>query len=50
MDEKRCSRCREWKHIKFYAKNKSHKDGLSNCCKQCQIVYEDKRKYKRRIK
>jgi len=32
---KTCLKCKESKHIDFYSKNKTKKDGLNNYCKTC---------------
>jgi len=53
MDEKRCSKCDLTKPVSGFSKNKAHKDGLSNQCKNCDAEYrktsdyrEARRKYR----
>jgi len=41
---KKCSRCKEFKVIEAFHKDKSRKDGLSSTCKGCDAEYS--RKYK----
>lgn len=36
MEKKRCSRCKEWKNLDCFGKNKSKKDGLQYQCKECK--------------
>jgi len=36
---KRCSKCKVWKPLSEFSKNKSRKDGLKYWCKQCQSKY-----------
>ena len=35
MDLKKCSHCKELKHVSCFYKNSSKKDGLSSDCKDC---------------
>jgi len=39
IDEKRCSRCKKWKKLEMFSKNKSHEDGLNTWCRLCQSEY-----------
>lgn len=38
MDEKRCNTCNQEKSTSDYHKNKSNKDGLDRCCKDCRKI------------
>lgn len=35
-----CSHCRVEKELDLFGKNKSKKDGLQNCCKQCKRLID----------
>ncbi len=35
MEEKRCSKCKEWKLLSEFSKHKGNKDGLRSDCKEC---------------
>lgn len=47
MNKKRCSKCKEWKDVAEFGKNRSTKDGLRNMCRACnkeaQRKYQNKR-------
>jgi hypothetical protein len=38
---KKCSKCKEWKAIDEFHKNKNMIDGLHNWCKKCKKEYND---------
>jgi len=46
MELKRCSRCKQWKLLSEFYKDKRAKDGLQSRCKQCWTIYyrEDKKR------
>ena len=46
--EKRCNRCRKWKAESMFYKNQTHKDGLSEWCKECTNKATNKARKKRR--
>ncbi|MBA7615630.1 hypothetical protein ES703_22914 [subsurface metagenome] len=41
--QKQCSRCKEWKDKREFHKNREHRDGLKNWCREC--VCENVRKH-----
>jgi len=45
--EKRCNRCRKWKAECMFHKNQTHKDGLSEWCKECANKATNKARKKR---
>ena len=53
---KRCSKCRDFKLLKYFYKQKSKKSGLASACKECTKVivtnyyYNNKEKFKVRNK
>ena len=49
-DMKRCGKCKEWKKLGNFHKNKRTKDGLNDYCKPCKSTYLKRNKYKRSIK
>jgi hypothetical protein len=38
LTEIKCSRCKEFKSIREYSKNKLQIDGLDNKCKSCKVL------------
>ena len=36
---KRCTKCKKRKNVSEFSKDRSHKDGLSDFCKDCQRAY-----------
>lgn len=42
--QKQCSKCKQWRSVDSFCKCTANKDGLSNCCKQCQHEYDIKRR------
>lgn len=36
---KKCSKCKEFKELSFFSKNKQQKNGLNPSCKQCRSSY-----------
>lgn len=44
MQEKRCSRCKEWKALSEFHKNRGYRDNYDAYCKKCRRVYH--RKYR----
>jgi len=49
VNEKRCNRCRKWKAESMFYKNQTHKDGLSEWCKECANKATNKARKKRRM-
>ena len=47
---KRCNKCKGWKQLGNFHKNKRTKDGLNDYCKPCKSTYLKRNKYKRSIK
>ena len=47
---KRCGKCKGWKKLGNFHKNKRTKDGLNDYCKPCKSTYLKRNKYKRSIK
>jgi hypothetical protein len=47
---KRCNKCKGWKKLGNFHKNKRTKDGLNDYCKPCKSTYLKRNKYKRSIK
>jgi len=41
MQTKLCYNCNKTRQVKFFAKNKSRKDGYNSQCKDCQKLYKD---------
>lgn len=54
MEQKQCSRCKEWKNIDEFYKDKSYKSGYRSICKKCvvkkQRQYDNANRDKRREK
>lgn len=44
-----CSKCKEEKSIDQFYKNLRRKNGLSSCCKQCQLVYNKLYRAKKKL-
>jgi hypothetical protein len=51
MNTKQCMKCKKYKELSEYNKNKSRKDGLQTCCRECSNIYSKVLypKYKQRI-
>jgi len=55
MSDKRCSKCREWKGLECFSKDKDHKDKKQYVCKKCRRKYrqehsEEAKKYRQKHK
>lgn len=44
---KKCTRCKEYKSLESFSKNKSKKDGLNGLCRKCNTIYCREKLYKR---
>lgn len=46
-----CTKCKEWKQLSCFSKNKNHKDGLNCWCKSCiSVAQRDLLAFRRRQK
>lgn len=50
MDVKRCSRCKEYKHIDDFNFNRAMKDGLTNQCRECNKLSQMESRQKAKSK
>jgi len=46
---KRCSRCKKWKDMSNFSRNRNNKDGLRSICKECDRDYRCKKFGKGRV-
>ena len=42
MAIKRCGKCKTWKSISLFSKNRRREDGLQDQCKECMQVHNDR--------
>ncbi len=46
VKQKRCTKCKKWKDENKFGKDRSHKDGLRYCCKDC-VRADNRERYKK---